>query len=240
MAGTAQKSCPPVTRLQYIGLAGFFIVTLLAHSAQAGAWTPDKGRVNLIVSTSVSETPVADSAVTTDFYYERGLGSGWAMVFAPSISNQDNIFARNEAQLSLRRALYQKNGWAVSAQAGAYVWKEGNTEEASSGLEARFAVGKSFKNGSWANVETALRQCGGANSLRWEGTFGQRVRRHDRAIIKVFGDSEGCAASITRVQASYVYGFNEKFGLEVGWRETLPNVGNWNERGGVIGLWVAF
>ncbi|MEN9874975.1 MAG: hypothetical protein RL186_1872 [Pseudomonadota bacterium] len=62
----------------------------------------------------------------------------------------------------------------------------------------------------------------------------------DKAIVKIFGDSEGCAANINRVQASYVLGLNSRFGLELGWRETLPNAGNWNERGVVVGIWARF
>ena len=240
MAWPFAQSRAPIARLQYIITRVAFGLVFATSPALSGAWTPDRGRVNLIVSTSISQTPVADSAITTDLYYERGLGRGWALVLAPSISNQDNVFARNEAQVSLRRALYENHGWAVSTQLGAYVWKEAATEAASSGAEVRLAVGKSFGNGGWANVEAAVRGCGGVNGLRWEGTLGHRVRQYDRAIVKVFGDSEGCAANITRVQASYVYGFNEKFGLELGWRETLPNVGNWNERGAVLGLWLAF
>lgn len=192
------------------------------------------------MSTSISQTPAAPAALTTDLYYERGLGRGWALVLTPSISDQDNVFARNEAQVSLRRKLYENYGWAISTQVGAYVWKEEETGTSSRGVEVRMAVGKSFGEGGWANVEAAVRGCGGINGLRWEGTVGHKVRRHDRAIVKIFGDSEGCAANITRVQASYVYGFNSRFGLELGWRETLPNIGNWNERGAVVGLWAAF
>ena len=240
MAGAFAQSRAPITRVQY--LASIIVCGLAVTSGpvQSGAWTPEKGRVNLIISSSVSQTPVAQSAITTDLYYERGLGRGWALVLAPSISNQDNVFARNEAQISLRRALYENYGWAVSTQVGAYVWKEGETQAASSGAEVRLAVGKSFGDGGWANVEAAVRGCGGVNGLRWEGTLGHKVRTYDRVIVKVFGDSEGCAANITRVQASYVYGFNSRFGLELGWRETLPNDGNWNERGAVIGLWANF
>jgi hypothetical protein len=211
-----------------------------AGLAQAGAWTPEKGRVNMVVSSSVSQTPVDARAVTTDLYYERGLGSGWALVFSPSVSDQANVFARNEAQLSLRRRLYEGNGWALSAQIGAYTWKEAADLEAASGIEYRLAVGRAFGNGGWADFETASRQCEGKANLRWEGTLGHRVRQYDRALIKVFGDGEGCAASISRVQASYVYGFNENIGVELGWRETLPNAGNWNERGGIVGLWLKF
>jgi hypothetical protein len=240
VAGTFAQSCPTITGLQYIVALLLSVIFLTPLSTSAGAWTPEKGRVNVIVSTSVSQTPVADRAITTDLYYERGLGHDWALVLAPSLSNNDNLVARNEAQISLRRALYQDYGWAVSTQIGAYVWREAETSAISSGAEVRFAVGKSFGNGGWANVETAVRGCGGVNGLRWEGTLGHRVRRNDRAIVKVFGDSEGCAANITRVQASYVYALTPKFGLELGWRETLPNVGNWNERGAVIGLWLAF
>jgi hypothetical protein len=213
---------------------------LVSKPSAAGAWTPDKGRVNVIVSTSVSQTPVASRAVVTDVYYERGLGRGWALVLAPSVSDENNLFARNEAQISVRRSFHEDYGWAFSGQAGAYVWREGDTQIVSSGVELRLAAGKSFGDGGWVNVETAVRGCGGVNGLRWEGTVGHKVRRYDRAILKVFGDSEGCAANITRVQASYVYGLNSKLGIEVGWRETLPNVGNWIERGAVIGLWVAF
>ncbi|NJR20083.1 MAG: hypothetical protein HC777_00250 [Hyphomonadaceae bacterium] len=84
------------------------------------------------------------------------------------------------------------------------------------------------------------RQCRGDAGVRFEGTLGHRVRQYDRVIVKVFGDGEGCAANITRAQASYVYGFNELIGLELGWRETLPNAGNWNERGMVVGVWLKF
>jgi hypothetical protein len=236
VAGSLAQSRAPITWLQYlIGLAYLF-----GSAAHAGAWTPQRGQANIIISSSVSQTPVADRAVTTDVYYERGLGRGWALVLAPSVSDQSNVFARNEAQISVRRALYENNGWAISAQAGAYIWKEDATQAASSGVEYRLAAGKSFGQGGWANVEAATRQACGAGSIRWEGTLGHRVRRHDRVIMKVFGDGEGCAASISRVQASYVYGFTEKLGVELGWRETLPNSGNWNERGAVIGLWLAF
>jgi hypothetical protein len=183
---------------------------------------------------------VADAAITTDLYYERGLGRGWALVWQPSISGEDNIYARNEVQLSLRKSLYEQNGWAIAAQAGAYVWKESATDDASSGGELRLAVGRGFGDGGWTNFETALRACGGTASVRWEGTIGHKVRRLDKAIIKVFGDGEGCAANITRVQASYVYGLTESVGLEFGVRQTLPNIGNWNEKGLVIGIWVKF
>jgi hypothetical protein len=237
LAWTFAQSRASVSWLQYLVVA---LVLGFSDQASAGAWTPDKGRVNLIVSTSISQTPVASSAINTDIYYERGLGRGWALVLTPSFSNKDNVFARNEAQLSLRRALYEQGVWAISAQAGAYVWKEGEADAASTGAEFRLAVGRSFGDGGWANVETALRGCGGVNGLRWEGTLGHKIRQYDRAIIKVFGDSEGCAANITRVQASYVYGFNNRLGLEFGWRETLPNTGNWQERGAVVALWVAF
>ena len=240
MAGSVTQSCAPVAWFQYLTFLVSLTLAVVASPAKSGAWTPEKGRANIILSTSISETPVAEHALTTDLYYERGLGRGWAVVLAPSISNQDNLFARNEAQASLRRSLYQDYGWAVSAQLGAYVWKEGETQAASSGAEVRLAVGKSFGDGGWANVEAAVRGCGGTNGLRWEGTLGHKIRRFDRAIIKVFGDSEGCAANITRVQASYVYGLSSKLGLELGWRETLPNTSNWNERGAVVGVWVAF
>lgn len=210
------------------------------QSAHAGAWTPPKGRGVIIISSALSQTPFDDRALTTDLYYERGLGGGWTFVLAPSVSDQANVIARNEAQVSLRKALYEQNGWAISLQGGAYVWREGVDENVSSGGEARLGVGKSFGKGGWLNVETALRQCQGEDSLRWEGTLGHAVRRFDRAILKAFGDSEGCSANITRAQISYIYGFNAKFGLELGWRETLPNALNWDERGAIIGLWVAF
>lgn len=213
---------------------------VLYAPASAGAWTPEKGRINAILSTTVSETPADDHAVTTDLYYEYGMGGGWTLVVAPSVSDQANVYARNEVQASIRRAFYQKNGWAISGQAGVYAWKEGATQVAANGTELRLALGKSFGDGGWINAETALRRCGGVDSMRWEGTVGHKVRSNDRAILKVFGDGEGCAASITRVQASYVYSITPRFGLELGWRQTLPNVGNWNERGAVIGLWTTF
>jgi hypothetical protein len=230
------QSRAPIAGLQYL----VALLTFVAGSAQAGAWTPARGDTSVIISTSISETPVAPQATTTDLYYERGLGKGWALVLAPSLSDRDNIYARNEAQISIRRALYEQNGWAVSAQAGAYIWKEGATQETSSGIEYRLAVGKSLGDRAWLNGEAATRACNGTPSVRWETTAGYRLRDHDRAIFKVFGDGEGCAPSISRVQASYVYGLSERIGVELGWRETLPNASNWNERGGVVGLWLKF
>jgi hypothetical protein len=211
-----------------------------AGSAHAGAWTPPHGTTSVIVSTSISQTPVSPNATTTDLYYERGLGKGWALVLAPSLSDRDNVYARNEAQISLRRALYEANGWALSAQAGAYIWKESATRDASSGIEYRLAVGKVIGDRVWLNGEAATRQCEGVASVRWEATAGYHLREKDRAILKVFGDGEGCAPSISRVQASYVYGLTERVGIEFGWRETLPNSSNWSERGGVIGVWLKF
>jgi hypothetical protein len=237
---TCKVDCPflsvTVAVIQCFVCAAFFF----ASNATAGAWTPQQGDANIIISTSISQTPVADQAITTDLYYERGLGRGWALVLAPSVSEKSNVFARNEAQVSIRRAIYEDRGWALSAQVGAYTWKEEATDAASSGVEYRLALGKSFGQGAWANVEAATRRCGGSDKLRWEGTLGHRVRRYDRAIVKAFGDGEGCAPSISRLQASYVYGFNDRIGIELGWRETLPNPGNWNEKGAVVGLWLAF
>jgi hypothetical protein len=236
LARIIAQSRAAIAGLQYLALSTLF----LAGTAQAGAWTPPKGQSNVIISSSISQTPAAERAVTTDVYYERGIGRGWALVLAPSVSDQSNVYARNEAQVSVRRALYEQDGWALSAQVGAYVWKEGASQEASSGIEYRLAGGKSFGDGGWVNVEAATRGCGGTASIRWEGTVGYKVRRFDRAILKVFGDGEGCAANISRVQASYVYGFTSNIGVELGWRETLPNPGNWNEQGGVVGLWFKF
>lgn len=240
MARAFAEGRAPITRFQYLSALLVIIIIGRAGLAHSGAWTPAKGRVNAIVSTSISQTPVDPRATTTDLYYERGLGGGWALVLAPSFSDQDNVFARNEAQISIRRKLYEADGWALSAQAGAYIWKESAEAEASTGTEYRLALGRSFGSGGWVNVEAASRQCGGNAGPRWEGAIGHRVRQYDRAIVKVFGDGEGCAANISRVQASYVYGFNDKIGIELGWRETLPNVGNWNEKGVVLGLWLTF
>ncbi|NJR20481.1 MAG: hypothetical protein HC777_02770, partial [Hyphomonadaceae bacterium] len=127
---------------------------LVPVTASAGAWTPERGHVNAIFSTSISQTPVDSRAITTDLYYERGLGQGWALVFSPSISDQDNVFARNEVQISLRRRLYEQDGWALSAQAGAYIWKENAEAEASTGTEYRVALGRAFGQGG-------LGECGG-------------------------------------------------------------------------------
>jgi hypothetical protein len=240
MAWPLAQSRATIAGLQYLIIFFAALSIFSGVTVNAGAWTPQAGHVNVILSTSISQTPVADHALTTDLYYERGLGHGFALVLAPSVSDQNNVFSRNEAQVSLRRSLYQNDGWAVSTQLGAFVWKEEAARAASSGAEVRLAVGKSFGNGGWANVETAVRGCGGVNGLRWEGTVGHKVRRHDHAIVKVFGDSEGCTANITRVQASYVYGLSSRVGVEMGWRETLPNRGRWNERGAVIGLWLTF
>jgi hypothetical protein len=236
VAGPLAQSRALVTGLQYLSLA----LLCVPSTIQAGAWTPERGRVTAIASTSLSHTPVADDAVTTDLYYERGLGKGWALIFSPSLSSHDNIFARNEAELGLRRSLYEKGPWALSTQISAFVWKERKDAEVSTGTEVRLALGRSFGDGGWVDVETGLRGCGGQNGLRFEGTLGHKVRQNDKAILKVFGDSEGCAANITRVQASYVYGLTENIGIELGWRETLPNAGNWMERGAVVGLWLKF
>ncbi len=238
MARPITEGRAAITGVQFLGLC--LLALAWPSLGHTGAWTPEKGHANIIVSASVSHTPVANAAITTDLYYERGLGKGWALVFSPSISDQDNLYARNEAQLSLRRSLYARDGWAISAQAGAYIWKETATAQASSGAELRVAVGKSFGQGGWTNFETAARECGGTTSVRWEATLGHQVRRLDRALIKVFGDGEGCAANITRLQGSYVFGLSETVGVELGWRQTLPNSSNWNEQGGVIGLWLKF
>jgi hypothetical protein len=240
LARSIAQSCSPITGVQYLTAWIVFSLAYSASSVHAGAWTPDKGHKSAIVTVSVSQTPVAERAITTDLYYEHGLGRGWTLVLAPSVSDQDNVFARNEAQASLRRAIYQGGGWAISGQVGVYIWKESETRLSSSGTEARLAVGKSFGNGGWANIEAALRGCGGTNSLRWEGTLGHKVRNNDKAIIKIFGDSEGCAANITRVQASYVYGLTSNLGIELGWRQTLPNKENWQEKGAILGFWIAF
>jgi outer membrane protein assembly factor BamB len=206
VAWLVAKSSAPISRLQHLALG--LVISISPSTAFSGAWTPKAGRANVIVSASVSQTPAADAAITTDLYYERGLGKGWALVLSPSVSDQDNIYARNEAQVSLRRSLYEKDGWALSAQAGAYIWKETASSETSSGVELRLAAGKAFGQGGWADFETAARQCGGNTSVRWEATLGHQVRRLDRAMIKVFGDGEGCAANITRLQTAMSTAFH--------------------------------
>lgn len=240
MAWPLAQGVASVSRLQQLGALAALILGGVCSSAQAGAWTPKKGEVGVIASTSISQTNADPRALTYDLYYERGLGHGWALVLTPSISDQDNVFTRNEAQVSLRRSLFENDDWALSAQPGAYVWREGADADPSTGLELRLAAGRIFGKRGWANVEAAMRDCNGQSGVRWEGTIGHAVRRYDKAIVKVFGDSEGCAANINRVQASYVLGLNSRFGVELGWRETLPNAGNWNERGVVVGIWARF
>jgi hypothetical protein len=237
VARSFAQSRASITRFQYLVLC---CCVVFGQSAAAGAWTPQKGRANAIVSASISQTPVADAAITTDLYYERGLGRGWALVLSPSVSDQDNIFARNEAQIAIRRSLYENGVWAVSTQIGAYIWKEEATQDASNGLEWRLAAGRSFGQAGWIDIETAVRDCLGVRSVRWEGTLGYGLRTHDKAIIKVFGDSEGCAANVSRVQASYVYGLSQSLGLELGIRQTLPNEAQWSETGLVVGVWLRF
>ncbi len=252
MAGPVTQGGTPIARVQYIrqikllsGLLSGWLAYVPA-TATAGAWVPDP-RNGVIIANLVEVTrDQGPAGASFELYSEYGLNRGWALVVAPSISravqSQSTEWKVDEVLIGTRRKLLVTNTLAVSSQiSGFSIPSAGRDANRAYGMETRLAVGKSFGQKAWVNFEAASRSCSDAGfGGRFDATFGLKMDKDQRIILKAFGDGNGCTKPIVRAQISYVRPISEKLSIEVGWRQAVSQESTFADRGIVIGLWQRF
>jgi hypothetical protein len=126
----------------------------LAQPAVAGAWSQDKGDLQMIVTLS-RETGDFDESWRASDHFEAGFGGGWAT----------NLKAETEVSLAMRPTIARALRWVTAPrfQLGASLLG-GESIDApdceGSGYETRAAIGTSFAAGGregFVNLEGAAK-----------------------------------------------------------------------------------
>jgi hypothetical protein len=242
----------PISRVQYLRqvplIRGLFCACLglCPASAAAGAWVPAPQHGIAIANLVQVKTDQGPPGASLEFYGEYGVKRGWALVVAPSFSkavqSQSPDWVADEVLIGARRKLMIGQTLAISSQISAFSIPSSDQQaERAYGMETRFALGKSLGKKAWLNLETASRSCSDRGiGSRFDATFGLKLEKDQRLILKAFGDGNGCAEPIIRAQMSYVRPISEKLSIEVGWRQTVSEKSALSDRGVVIGLWRRF
>lgn len=252
MAGPLAQGGTPISWIQHLGRFRLFVwlsfgwVGVAPSAATAGAWLPAPQHGVLIANLVELKTDQALSGASFEFYGEYGLKRGWAVVVAPSISSAvqspNDSWVLDEVQVGARRKVYVGKTIVISTQlSGFSIPQAKNQNERAFGVETRIALGKSFREKGWVNIEAASRTCGETGiGSRFDATLGLNVSKSERIIVKAFGDGNGCTKAIVRAQLSYVRPINDKLSLEFGWRQSLDQSATSADRGLVVGLWQKF
>ncbi len=212
----------------------------------AGAWVPPPQEGVLIANLVEVRTDQTQSGTSFELYGEYGLKGGWALVAAPSLSSAVQSASKewvlDEVLFAVRRKLFVGKTLALSTQIGGFsVPGVRNNNDRAYGVEARLALGKSFGESGWVNVEAASRSCGaGGIGARFDATLGLKMANDQRLIVKAFGDGNGCTKPIVRAQVSYVRPISQKLAVEIGWRQSVDQESAFADRGFVVGLWQKF
>jgi hypothetical protein len=144
----------------------------------------------------------------------------------------------DEMQVGARRKIYVGKTIAISTQVSGFsIPKTQNQSERAFGVETRVAVGKSFREKGWVNIEAASRTCSepGIGS-RFDATLGLNMSKKQRFILKAFGEGNGCTKAIVRAQISYTRPISDTLALELGWRKSFDQSAVSVDRGLVVGL----
>lgn len=252
MARPVTQGGTPISRVQrlrylrpLIGLLSFWL-GLVPVKASGGAWVPPPQTGIVIANLVEVESDQGRPGASFEIYAEYGFKPGWAAILTPSwsqsVQTQSTNWMADEVLVGLRRKLWVRESLAISSQISAFSIPSANNETARTyGIESRLAVGKSFGDKAWVNVEAASRTCGqtGVGS-RFDATFGYKLEEGQRLIVKAFGDGNGCIKPIVRAQISYVRPVSDTLSVEIGWREALSESSELADRGFVIGLWQKF
>jgi hypothetical protein len=242
----------PISRVQHLDRFRLLVwlnfgwVGLAPSAAPAGAWLPAPHHGVLIANLVEVKTDQVQSGTSFEFYGEYGLKRGWAVVVAPSLSSAvqspNKSWVLDEMQVGARRKIYVGKSVAISTQiSGFSIPQAKNQNERAFGVETRVAVGKSFREKGWVNIEAASRTCGETGiGSRFDATLGLNMSKKQRVIVKAFGDGNGCTKAIVRAQLSYVQPITDKLALEFGWRQSLDQSATSADRGLVVGLWQKF
>ncbi len=252
MAGPLAQGVTPISRVQHLDRFRLFLwlsfgwVAAIPSTTSAGAWLPAPQHGVLIANLVEVKTDQAQSGASFEFYGEYGLKRGLAVVVAPSLSSAiqspNKSWVLDEVQLGARRKIYVGKTIAISTQiSGFSIPQTQNQSERAYGVETRIAVGKSFEEKGWVNIEAASRTCGETGiGSRFDATFGLNIAKNQRLILKAFGDGTGCTKAIVRAQISYVRPISDTLALEFGWRQAVDQNSASADRGLVIGLWQKF
>jgi len=252
VAGPLAQGGTPISWIQHLGcykllaFLGFCWGGLAPTAASAGAWLPAPQHGVLIANLVEVRTDQAQSGASFEVYGEYGLKPGWAVVVAPSVSqavqSQSQDWLLDEVLVAARRKLYVGDTIAISSQIGGFsIPGARDPSDRAYGVETRVAIGKSFGERGWVNLEAASRSCGNTGiGSRFDATLGLKMTRNQRLIVKAFGDGNGCTKAIVRAQISYVRPISDKLALEFGWRQGLDQTITSADRGFVVGLWQKF
>lgn len=252
MARPVTQGGTPISRVQHLDRFRLLVwlnfgwVGLAPSAAPAGAWLPAPQHGVLIANIVEVKTDQAQAGTSFEFYGEYGLKRGWAVIVAPSLSSAvqspNESWVLDEVQVGARRKIYVGKTIAVSTQiSGFSIPQAKNQNERAFGVETRVAVGKSFGEKGWVNIEAASRTCGETGiGSRFDATLGLNMSKNQRVIVKAFGDGNGCTKAIVRAQLSYVQPITDKLALEFGWRQSLDQSATSADRGLVVGLWQKF
>lgn len=252
MAGPLAQGGTPISRVQHLSrskLSAWLCCAwggLAPAATAAGAWLPAPHHGVLIANLVEIKTDQAQPGTSFELYGEYGLKRGWALVAAPSLSqavqSPSKEWVLDEVMVAARRKLYVSESVAISTQIGGFsIPNSGEQRDRAYGVETRIAIGKSFGDKAWLNVEAASRSCGEAGvGGRFDATLGLNMAKNQKFIVKAFGDGNGCTKAIVRTQISYVRPLSTKLALELGWRQTLSQDSTRADRGFVVGLWQKF
>ena len=252
MAGPVAQGGTSISRVQYLDrykLSAWLLYgwALLAPvPASAGAWVPAPYHGVLIANLVEVKTDQAPPGASFELYAEYGLKRGWAVVAAPSLSQAVQSSSSNwvfdEVLIAARRKVYEGKSVAISTQIGGFSIPSARAQsDRAFGVETRVAVGKSFGEMGWLNVEAASRSCGeGGFGSRFDATFGLTMSKNQKLIVKAFGDGNGCTKAIVRAQISYVRPLSDTLALELGWRQALSQDSPSADRGFLLGFWQKF
>lgn len=252
MAGPVTEGGTPISRVQHIGFyqlavwLAWLCGGIIPAPAVAGAWVPSPQQGLLIANLVDVSSELTPSGASFELYGEYGLTRGWALVASPSwsqaVQSPSTDWVLDEVQIAARRQIYLGQTLAISAQIGGFsVPSTGDENGRSYGLETRFAIGKSLGERAWANFEAASRSCGqGGVGTRFDATLGLKMDKEQKAIVKIFGDGNGCTKAIVRAQIGYVRPITQNLAVELGWRQRLDQGEVTADRGFVAGLWQKF
>lgn len=221
-------------------------VGIIPAPAIAGAWVPSPQQGLLIANLVEVSSDLTPSGTSFEVYGEYGLTRGWALVVSPSwseaIQSPSTDWVLDEVQIGARRQIYLGQTLAVSAQIGGFSVPTPRDESGRSyGVETRFAIGKSLGERAWANFEAASRSCDqGGVGTRFDATLGLKMAKEQKAMVKIFGDGNGCTKAIIRAQIGYVRPITQNLAVEFGWRQRLDQNEVSADRGIVVGLWHKF
>lgn len=216
-------------------------VAAVAPSADAGAWVPERGDGQMILSLA---REAGDFGVTwrADDYLEYGVGGGWALnlKLENQIRTRDGFDDRFGGRVGVQRSFMVGERMSVGVQAALL---GGEALEgpvcAGTGVEARAMAGLSFPLGgrdAFVNVEAGVRERDGCSRTLAEVAAGVDLGGDWRALGKAWSEN-GDRAHSTKAEIGLLRDIG-RISLGLGYRAEVS--GDFNEDGVVAMFWTRF